>query len=45
MSDGDLDNLYGKLDIKEAAILNKYYNLSYYYLNKQDNGKCLNIFD
>merc|ERR1711966_24287 len=34
ISDADLECMYSKLDIKEAAVLNKYYNLAYYYLNK-----------
>ena len=39
ISDADMEGMYSKLDIKEAAVLNKYLNLAYYYLNKQDNGK------
>merc|ERR1712083_717626 len=42
MDDGAMDGLYTKLDIKEAALLNKYYNLAYYYLNKQD-GETKNL--
>merc|ERR1712032_39500 len=37
ISDADMEGMYSKLDIKEAAVLNKYFNLAYYYLNKQDN--------
>ena len=33
MDDSAMENMYSKMDIKEAALLNKYYNLAYYYLN------------
>ena len=44
MDDNSMENMYTKLDIKEAALLNKYFNLAYYYLNKQDSRKYTYLY-
>ena len=38
-NEGQWDGLYGQLDIKEAAVLNRYYTLAYQMLNKKDGSK------